>query len=144
MHAENPTENNAENLSAQFGMKLEQVRDVLARMTEHTRRITNDDAARIYYEDQIRWLQEVSVNTQFKEVKAESKIEGTYFPDLFGDDDLEEKKEALRQKIIEATRARPAVEFTSFMKSREMRCTPFAYMAPKSMQKVEYYIRLFA
>ena len=61
LHLENPTENNAENLSAQFGLKIDHVRDILSRMTSHRLRLSNDEAARAYYADQIKYVFFVSV-----------------------------------------------------------------------------------
>jgi len=63
----------------------------------------------------------LGVNTTFREMPRSSDLSDRIFPELLGDDDYEAKLDDIRRMIIEDTRARPAAEFPSYVRSHAKR-----------------------
>lgn len=121
-HVNDPTTNNAESLSAESGLDIEHVKDILKRMTDFAQRMANVDASENYNQGILSSLTRVGVDTTFTEnASSGRKLARMYFPELFGDEDFDAKKEELRQKIIIDTKAFSKAEFPSFIRSREER-----------------------
>jgi hypothetical protein len=119
-HLQDPTKNTAETLSADSGLSVEKVNDILKRMKEHMHRSENMHVAEEYMQGQLEDLRLCGVDTTFQEVaRPQSKLKRTYFPELFGDDDYEAVSATLRQRVIDSTKAKPAAEFPAFVRSRE-------------------------
>ena len=121
LHQKNPSYYNAEFLSKKYNMPVERINDILSRMADHSFRQFNMDVAEEFSNSQLDTLESVGVDVSFKESKIESKLEKYYYPQLFGDDDLQYYKEDLSRKIIKDTKAKRVCEFPSFIKSHETR-----------------------
>jgi Eukaryotic mitochondrial regulator protein len=121
-HSQDPEKNTAESLSAETGLSIDHVNDILTRMADYVQRMMNLSVSVEYTEGILNSLKRCGVDASFKEsINKEGKLADDYYPELFGDDDFDARKEALRQKIILDTKAKAKVEFPSFVRSHEKR-----------------------
>ena len=110
-----PDRNNIDKLSTEWNLRTDQIEDIIIRVKQHKYREANMMAAAEHFDDQLKFLESLGVNTTFAESKPDNKLAKKYFPDLFGDESFERIQNDLRKRILASTRAQPVVEFSSYM-----------------------------
>jgi hypothetical protein len=99
---------NFDTLSAEYALPVEEVKDIVSRLSEHTIRSTNLKRSIEDTEETMLELRRSGVDTAFRETASDHdhKFDHNYFPRVFGDDALEAERERLRNKLAVATRAK--------------------------------------
>jgi hypothetical protein len=118
-YAENPATKTSEVLASEFNLTPEEITDILSKMRIHMERVSRQTL----FQEQIDLFLEESraggYDTSFKEIHdtgPATKYAATYFPKLFGDDDLEYHKQGLLKRVLHSTRAAPSVKVASFFR----------------------------
>lgn len=96
----------------------EQAKQIIETVKDHERRSKNLDAHNAHMEEVLSLLAQRGVNTNFAETANDVVMKGgkkslkdSYYPSLFGDEDLEAQREKLLKRIANETKAR--VEFNA-------------------------------
>ena len=99
---------NFDTLSAEYALPVDEVKDIVSRLTEHTIRSTNLKNSIEDTEETMLELRRSGVDTTFRETASDhdQKFDHNYFPRVFGDDALEAERARLRNKLAVATRAK--------------------------------------
>ena len=100
--------NSKEALAKEFGLKLEEVGDIISRMSRHMHRQGNLDAHNKHMESIMERLSKAGVDISFRETGTAPKrgsIQEDYYPTLFGDDEFETAKKELLDRIAAETKA---------------------------------------
>lgn len=86
----------------------EEVKDIIARLTDHHQRLANMKAMEGYNNDVMKEFTELGASTDFRETPsiASKSIASDYFPKLFGDTEFEQTKNALLKRILSETKAK--------------------------------------
>lgn len=103
-----PAEDAKEALAKEFGLKVEEVGDIISRMSRHMHRQSNLDAHNKHMESIMERLSKAGVDISFRETGTAPKrgsIQEDYYPTLFGDEDFETAKKELLDRIASETKA---------------------------------------
>ena len=99
---------NNDTLSAEYGLPIAEIVDIISRMHEHTIRSTNLANANADFEQTMEELREMGVDTTFAETSSatDERFDSKYHPRLLGDDDYDAEMKLQRANLILRTRAR--------------------------------------
>lgn len=107
-HKEVP-ELSAEQLGEEFSKPGAEIGQILKRMEKYTFVTENKNNMQVLIDEEIKELEDSDVDVRFRETDIDSKavnLVDKYYPELFGDDDLEFAKKRLLRRIAKETKAR--------------------------------------
>ena len=104
-HMSDPETNTPQKLSEEFGINLPQVHEILANLKIHFARLNNLQASEDHMTSMMAEYEEDGIDTSFKEIPHEGRLEKRYTPRFFGDDEEKEAVESLKRLIARDTRA---------------------------------------
>ena len=104
-----------ETLAAEHGLEVEEATRVLAVMEDHHYRKENLQDYNEYMDWSLDLLSLLDVDTAFTEighakVPGDNRYEDSYYPRMFGDDDLEQERDRVRARLLAESQAVAASE----------------------------------
>jgi hypothetical protein len=86
----------------------DEVKDIIARLTDHHQRLTNMTVMEGYNNEVMKEFSELGASTDFQEtpITPVKSVATNYFPTLFGDKEFEQTKNALLKRITSETKAK--------------------------------------
>ena len=111
-HMADPENATPSSLSEEYGMNLEQVNQILANLGAHYARLGTLEASENHMATVLAGFEEEGLDTSFREIPSEGKLEGSYYPRFFKDHEEEENIRVLKQMIVRDTKAKvePSVD----------------------------------
>lgn len=114
-HVSDPETHTPEKLSEEFGINVAQVHEILANLKMHFARLNTLQASEDHMTSMMAEYEEDGIDTSFKEIPHEGRLEKRYTPRFFGDDEEKEAVENLKRLIARDTRAVVEPSVADFM-----------------------------